>query len=242
MRHNAIDMPEPIPTFEWLSETLMIVRFGTVIDRACNQIVHDAVQAIRAARLPGVQEVVPAYASLSIRYQPDTRLVSTDSSFAALCAALPAVLSFERSSTPTARLVTIPVCYDVELGEDLPAAVAHSGLSMAAFVAAHAAANYSVAMLGFAPGFPYLLGLPEALHLPRRGNPRTRVAAGSVAIGGSQTGIYPSALPGGWHLIGRTPLRLFDAQSTPPSALMPGDCVRFEPITRHEFDGWRESS
>jgi KipI family sensor histidine kinase inhibitor len=93
-------------------------------------------------------------------------------------------------------------------------------------------------MLGFAPGFPYLLGLPPQLHLPRRAEPRLRVPAGSVAIGGAQTGIYPNELPGGWHLIGRTPLRLFDAMSPSPSLLSPGDAVRFRIITDAEFTAW----
>jgi allophanate hydrolase subunit 1 len=131
--------------------------------------------------------------------------------------------------------VEIPVCYGGEHGPDLDAVAAHAGLSRDEVVARHAGAGYTVAMLGFAPGFPYLLGLDPALHVPRRANPRTRVPSGSVAIGGAQTGIYPRELPGGWHLIGRTPRALFDPARNPPCLLAPGDRVRFRTITADEF-------
>ena len=107
-------------------------------------------------------------------------------------------------------------------------------------IARHVAGRYRVAMLGFAPGFPYLLGLDPRLTVPRRADPRARVPAGSVAIGGMQTGIYPEALPGGWQLIGRTPLGLFDMRATPPSQLQPGDRVRFEAIDTARFDELQE--
>ena len=127
------------------------------------------------------------------------------------------------------------MCYGGEYGPDLEAVAVHAGLSPDAVVARHAAGDYSVAMLGFAPGFPYLLGLDPALHAPRRTDPRTRVPAGSVAIGGAQTGIYPRELPGGWNLIGRTPLPLFDPRREPPALLAAGDRVRFRAI---DVDGF----
>ncbi|HEX5960369.1 MAG TPA: 5-oxoprolinase subunit PxpB [Rhodanobacteraceae bacterium] len=129
-------------------------------------------------------------------------------------------------------IVEVPVCYD---GPDLDAVAAYAGLSRAEVIARHTAAAYTVAMLGFAPGFPYLLGLDPALHMPRREYPRTRVPAGSVAIGGAQTGIYPRELPGGWNLVGRTPLVLFDPLREPPCLLAPGDRVRFRAIGTDEF-------
>ena len=121
-------------------------------------------------------------------------------------------------------------------GHTLDAVAAHARLCAEVVVARHAAAEYRVAMLGFAPGFSYLLGLDPALHVPRRAQPRLRVPAGSIAIGGMQTGIYPRELPGGWQLIGRTPLRLFDARLDPPTLFMPGDRVRFRAIDAREFD------
>lgn len=133
------------------------------------------------------------------------------------------------------REIVIPVCYGDEFGPDLLEVAAHAGITHHEVVARHTATEYTVAMLGFAPGFPYLLGLDPALHVPRRANPRTRVPAGSVAIGGAQTGIYPRELPGGWHLIGRTPLTLFDPDRKPPCLLAPGDRVRFRAINADEF-------
>ena len=132
-------------------------------------------------------------------------------------------------------LVEIPVCYDGEFGPDLGEVAEHAKLAQAEVIALHTASEYHVAMLGFAPGFPYLLGLDARLHAPRRASPRTRVPAGSVAIGGAQTGIYPRELPGGWRLIGRTPLTLFDAQRDPPALLAPGQRVRFRAISAQEF-------
>jgi KipI family sensor histidine kinase inhibitor len=131
--------------------------------------------------------------------------------------------------------VEIPVCYGGECGPDIAAVAEHAGLLRDAVIARHTAAEYTVAMLGFAPGFPYLLGLDPSLQMPRRATPRTRVPAGSVAIGGAQTGIYPRELPGGWHLIGRTPLVLFDPQRELPCLLAPGDRVRFHAIEADEF-------
>jgi KipI family sensor histidine kinase inhibitor len=122
------------------------------------------------------------------------------------------------------------VCYGGEFGPDLGAVATHAGVDEQAVIDAHANGDYRVAMLGFMPGFPYLLGLDKALHTPRRESPRTRVPAGSVAIGGAQTGIYPRELPGGWQLIGRTPLVLFDPTREQPALLQPGQRVRFRAI------------
>lgn len=125
------------------------------------------------------------------------------------------------------RDVEIPVHYGGEYGPDIASVAAHTGLSIRELVQQHSAAHYLVYFLGFQPGFAYLGGLPPALATPRLAEPRLKVPAGSVGIGGSQTGIYPAASPGGWQLIGRTDLRLFDVHQSPPSTLLPGDCVRF---------------
>ncbi|MES2404606.1 MAG: 5-oxoprolinase subunit PxpB [Pseudomonadota bacterium] len=150
--------------------------------------------------------------------------------------ASPLTLPSSPSSTMGKReIVVVPVCYGGECGPDIDAVAEHAGLSRDDVIARHTAAEYTVAMLGFAPGFPYLLGLDASLHVPRRATPRTRVAAGSVAIGGAQTGIYPRELPGGWHLIGRTSRVLFDPAREPPCLLAPGDRVRFVAIEADEF-------
>ena len=137
------------------------------------------------------------------------------------------------------RVVEIPVCYGGEFGEDLSFVAARAGLSVDDVIARHAAASYRVAMLGFSPGFPFLLGLPPELACARRDTPRRAVAAGSVGIAGGQTGVYPVESPGGWQLIGRTPLALFDAQGDPPALLQPGDGVRFVAIAEAEFERMR---
>jgi len=130
---------------------------------------------------------------------------------------------------PESRFIEIPVVYGKEAGPDLGEVARHAGLSEKQVVELHASVDYVVWFLGFQPGFPYLGGLPEQLHTPRRGEPRLQVPAGSVGIGGQQTGIYPLASPGGWQLIGLTPLALFDAHREEPVLLRPGDTVRFEP-------------
>jgi len=131
--------------------------------------------------------------------------------------------------------VVIPVCYGGDFGPDLEDVARTHETSTDAIIAAHTAGIYTVAMLGFLPGFPYLDGLDAALHTPRRATPRTAVPAGSVGIGGSSTGVYPFVSPGGWHLIGRTPLTLFAARRTPPTLLQPGDRVHFRAIPADAF-------
>lgn len=223
-------------SIETLAEDALIVHFGDRIDEATNARVQAAAEALRAARLRAVTDIAPAYASVLLRFDP---LVARETLVKAVAMALGSRLHRDHEHAPAAtrmaRIVDIPVCYGGDYGEDLVAVAQQAGLAREEVIARHAEREYTVAMLGFAPGFPYLLGLDPALHVPRRANPRTRVPAGSVAIGGAQTGVYPSGLPGGWNLIGRTPLRLFDARRDPPALLAPGDRVRFRAIDAGEF-------
>ena len=224
-------------SIEPLGESALLLRFGEGLDVATNTRVHAASAALQAAHLPGIVDIVPAYATLALHYDPlawvDTR---NGSPSAHVAAAVRAIFETPQTATPhKAAHVDIPVCYGGEYGADLDALARHAGLDSAEVITRHSEAAYTVAMLGFAPGFPYLLGLDPQLHMPRRASPRTRVPAGSIAIGGVQTGIYPTELPGGWQLIGRTPLALFDTRRDPPSLLVPGDRVRFVPITTSEF-------
>jgi len=129
----------------------------------------------------------------------------------------------------------VPVCYDPEFGLDLDEVAAKSKLGPAEIVRRHTATEHRVLMVGFAPGQPYIGGLDRRLAVPRRATPRTRVPAGSIAIANAQTVVYPFEIAGGWSVIGRTPLRVFDAQRTPPALLLPGDRVRFAPIARAEY-------
>ena len=225
-------------SIEPLAEDALLLRFGDGIDIATNARVHAAASALRDAGLTGVIDIAPAYATLLVRFDP-LDLVG-DTLPETIAKTLDPGLRRDDEQEATAlgndaRVVAIPVCYGGDCGPDIDAVAEHAGLVRDEVIARHAAAEYTVAMLGFAPGFPYLLGLDAALHVPRRATPRTRVPAGSVAIGGAQTGIYPRELPGGWHLIGRTPLALFDPQCDPPCLLAPGDRVRFRAIDAGEF-------
>ena len=191
--------------------------------------------ALRAAGLPGVTDIVPSFTAVALHYEPTE--AGDDCSFeqrasrvrAALALGLPEGVSGTRS-------VDIPVCYGGEHGPDLGSVAQACGLSEAEVVRRHGLPGALVFMLGFAPGHPYIGLHDAALNLPRRDVPRTAVPAGSVAIANRQTVIYPNRLPGGWHVIGATPLTLFDQQRTPPALLMPGDRVRFVPITAAQFD------
>ena len=192
---------------------------------------------MRAAQLPGLVDVAPAYATLALHYDAAAWVDANGGHpWRNFEAAVRAVLETPPvAATAAPRLIEIPVCYGGDFGPDLDALAEHAKLDAAEVVARHTAATYTVAMLGFAPGFPYLFGLDPALAMPRLTTPRTHVAAGSVGIGGAQTGIYPQSGPGGWRLIGRTPLRLFDAQRDPPSLLQAGDRVRFVAIDAATF-------
>lgn len=177
--------------------------------------------ALVGGRFSEIEDIIPADDSLLLVLRPGMQ------ASAELWAELAAPLDPVR--TGSGKLHQIAVEYGGDAGPDLQVLAEQAGIDAATFVGLHAAVEYSVAFLGFQPGFPYLRGLPGPLHAPRRPSPRTRVPAGSVAIGGTYTGIYPGQGPGGWQLIGRTATVLFDLERDPPALLMPGDRVRFVP-------------
>lgn len=234
----------PPPQVEMTSECTILLRFGESIERSCNDRVHAALRALNSPPIGGVIALVPAYASLSVQYDPAEFTGDSDNQSPA--EKITAALLGRLSHTPDGdtridrSTVQIPVCYDPSLGEDLNPSSRTLGISVDELIARHTNRDYQVAMLGFAPGFPYLLGLDPRLHMQRRSQPRLRVPAGSVAIGGAQTGIYPTDLPGGWQLIGRTPLRLFDSTRQPPQLMNAGDPVRFIAISREQFNAMTE--
>lgn len=212
------------PTIAPLGESALLVTLGERVDRETIAHVHGATAAIRAAALPGVSEIVPAYATIAVYFE------RTRTSQAALAGAITAIVTDALRASPaleTARTLAIPTRYD---GVDLADVARVTGLDVGEVIERHAARNYVVYALGFAPGFAYLGELDPALVVPRRATPRTRVPAGSVAIAGAQTAVYPSATPGGWHLIGTTSLVMFDAQRSPSALLAVGDEVRFVPL------------
>lgn len=201
---------------------------GQQIDEKVGDAVAALNAAVLAARLPGVVETVPAFASLLVRYDP----LRTDYDTVA-AAVKPLTARTKARRHRGGRTVTIPVCYGGEYGPDLQTVARHAGLTGREVIRLHTAPCYRIYMLGFLPGFPYLGGLDPALFTPRLENPRTAIPAGSVGIGGQQTGVYPVASPGGWQLIGRTPLRLFDPARPLPYAA--GDHIRFTAITPQQF-------
>ena len=220
-----------------MAEDALLLRFGDTIDPFLNAHVHAAAAHLRQ-RLPTL-EYVPAYASLLLRFDPaQWPPLEGRSPHQRLGNAVITALADLSMSAATSALIEIPVLYD---GPDLSDVATLTGFSIADVIARHGAVEYRVAMLGFAPGFPYLLGLDPALAVPRRSDPRQRVPAGSVAIGGHQTGIYPAELPGGWQLIGRTPLQLFDVAADVPSQLNAGDRVRFHAIDLATFQRFAEA-
>ena len=195
--------------------------------------------ALERAAIRGVTEITTAFTTLAIFYDPARVVVNGETMFTSLEAQVRAALADDASDESAERvgekIVEIPVCYDAEFAVDLDEVAAHARLSPAEVIRLHSSADYRVACVGFTPGFPYLSGLPAELAIPRRETPRTTVPPGSVAIGGEQTGIYALSSPGGWHIIGRTPLRLFDVSAARPALLRVGERVRFRAISAAEF-------
>ena len=196
---------------------------------------------LRRAELPGVTELAPAYTTVALFYDP-VRAVAAgadpDSVFEWVAARVHTEIAngHVRLKRLPSSAIEIPVCYEDKYALDLDEVTHHVGLPFEEVIELHSNASYQVNCLGFTPGFPYLSGLPLELGTPRRALPRKAVPAGSVAIGGNQTGIYPTISPGGWNVIGRTPLRLFTPEKNPPALLCPGDKVRFRPISMDEFE------
>jgi inhibitor of KinA len=222
-----------------LGDSALRLEFGAGIDESTHGRVQAACAALEEAVVPGVRELVPAYTTLTIHYNPAAVFAAgapaEDLAGWLALRVEQAVARSRRAAAPAGRRVEIPVCYGGEFGPDLARVAAQAGLAEAEVIRRHAAAEYRVALVGFSPGFPYLLGLPAELATPRHARPRTAVPAGSVAIAGEQTGVYPLSSPGGWNLIGRTTLRLFDPLADPPALLQTGDRVRFRTVDRAAF-------
>jgi inhibitor of KinA len=229
-------------TIDPLGDSALIVRIDDEFrpDASLNAVLV-ALGRLEAAELPGVIELAPAYTTIGVFFDP-TRIGSAsadDSPFDVLAAKIQSILNasaFERQTEIKASVIEVPVCYEDEFAPDLAEVARHTRLSEEEIVRRHSSASYRVHCVGFTPGFPFLGGLPAELATPRRATPRKEIPAGAVAIGGTQTGIYPRKSPGGWNIIGRTPLRLFDVQRAPPALFRAGDRVRFREISREEFE------
>jgi KipI family sensor histidine kinase inhibitor len=230
-RPDTDDRAEP-PRVEMAGDGALVVTLGARMDLATSRRVLALAARIAAAPPAGVVETVPGIAALTVHIDPER----TDAKALVDALADMAAEPLEgRDVTAAARHWTVPVCYEPEFATDLDEVAERTGLAPGAVVDRHAGVAYHVYMLGFLPGFPYLGDLDPALRLPRRATPRVVVPAGSVAIAEAMTAIYPQDSPGGWHIIGRTPVRLFDPAADPPSLIAPGDSVRFQPISRDAF-------
>jgi inhibitor of KinA len=223
-----------------LGDQALVITVGSSIDEATHRMVRAVVRAIESAEIAAVTDVVPAYASVAIHYDPARVPGSAiGSAYEHLVSLLRAKLDGVRADdVGVPRTVEIPVCYGGDLGPDLDDVARRHGISTDDVVRIHTAGDYLVYMVGFMPGFAYLGGLPEQIATPRRASPRTAVPAGTVGIGGNQTGVYPLESPGGWNLIGRTPVRVFDVTRDEQTLLATGDRVRFAQITRRDFNRW----
>ena len=215
-----------------LGDRAIQVVLGDAPDEPTRLRVAAARARLAARRIPGVVECLAGFTTLTVHYE-----LESERAYRIVAAAVEAALAGAQAAEAEEgeRLVEIPVCYGGGQGPDLALVAAHAGMTPEEVIATHSGAEYRVHFLGFIPGFPYLVGLDPRLTTPRRDTPRTAVPAGSVGIGGVQTGVYPMESPGGWQLIGRTPLRLFDPHATPPALLHPGDRVRFRPVDAAEL-------
>jgi len=210
-----------------LADSTLLIRIGDqpAISRERSGVVTTLAKRLLDRSMPGVIEIVPAYTTILIQF--DLQIADPVAIEAAI---QEEAAELSEATIQPARRVTIPVCYGGTFGPDLAELAALKHRTEREVTALHACGEYFVACMGFSPGWAYLLGLSEELNIPRRSTPRVRVPAGSVAIGGAQTGVYPMPTPGGWWLLGQTPARLFDPRLDDPFVLRPGDAVRFNPI------------
>lgn len=216
-------------------DTAVVVEFGDRVDRELSERVLGLSAAVHVANVNGVVECVPTYRSLMVLHDP------LAISSAELIRTLELLVERGATARRDARLWLIPASYDEAHAPDLADVAVRTGLSEDEVIALHTSAVFHVYMIGFSPGFPYMGDLPASLVLPRRTDPRVKVPAGSIAIAAGQTAVYPVESPGGWHLIGATPVRLFDVQWPEPALLAPGDKVRFVRVSQDEFEEIRSA-
>ena len=236
-----------------LGDSAVVVTFGTSIDESTLVRVRSLAAELELEKSPVIIDVVPAYTTVTVFYEIAPAGVNPEPPYERVCRVISDCVKRIEHSWPdlvranlekrlpeaAVRVVEIPVCYGGAFGPDIEEVARHCGLTADLVAELHSSAVYEVHAIGFTPGFPYLAGLSEKLHAPRRATPRISVPAGSVGIGGRQTGVYPMSSPGGWQLIGRTPRLLFDVHRALPALLRVGDRVKFVPISEEDFATWR---
>lgn len=232
--------PVPPYTITPLGDSALLLDFGNAIDENLNELVVSVYHQLRKHPLPGLVETVPAYNSIAVYYHPGVVRIQDNgqsTAFESMSQAIRQLLEKGRGHQPKeGKFVTIPVCYDHDFAPDLKWIVRRNKISENEIIRIHTSATYRVYMIGFLPGFPYMGVLDKRIAAPRKASP-VMVEEGSVGIAGNQTGIYPFQSPGGWQIIGRTPLKLFDVSvKNNPALLQTGDLVQFTSITRDEFE------
>ncbi|MGU3397456.1 5-oxoprolinase subunit PxpB [Priestia aryabhattai] len=227
-----------------LGDSALVITFGDSIQYDIHKQIKTCKDSIELNPFPGFIECVPAFTNLTIFYNPLEVVAAVKkkekkefvSPFKVVSSILQSKLENEQTEKELDhRTVSIPVCYGGEYGPDLEYVARHHNLTPEEVTSIHSEGEYLAYMIGFAPGFPFLGGLSEKIATPRRSSPRTSIPAGSVGIAGMQTGVYPISTPGGWQLIGQTPIKLFLPEQNPPSLLQAGDIVKFEPISKEEY-------
>jgi inhibitor of KinA len=219
------------PRIRISGDRAVLVEYGDAIDPAVNEKVRAMTTLLKRALPGGVEAVIPAYRNLSLIYDP---LVTSPEELLSILQGLEARL--HEVDIPAPRIVKIPVLYGGEFGPDIEVVSEYSGLAVEQVIAIHSATDYPIYMIGFTPGFCYLGGLDKRIHTPRRKTPRTVLPGGSVGIAEAQTGMYPVDSPGGWQIIGRTPLKLFAPERSNPFLYEAGDRIHFMPIDTQEFE------
>ena len=211
-------------------DSSLLIQFGNEISPEINQRIKATVQLMREQHIEGVLDVIPAFCSLLINYDP--RVIS----YSEITKRMRKLLKVEmKAEDEKKKVFEIPVCYGGKYGPDLAYIAEHAGMTEEEVIALHSSKDYLIYMLGFLPGFCYLGGLDERLHTPRLATPRIKIDAGSVGIGGSQTGIYPMDSPGGWQLMGMTPVKTYDPEREVPILVEAGDYIRFVPVDEEEY-------
>lgn len=231
-------------TLRELNEYAFMIDFGHIISEEKHLYIQSISSYLENDPFPWMIELVPAFTTITLYYDPIkiVKMTETNSRPYHFVANQVHTLikTIKRSEPCEPRTITIPVCYGGELGPDLEHVAKYNNLTVDEVIHIHSKADYIVYMIGFAPGFPYLGGMSEKISTPRRSTPRISIPAGSVGIAGGQTGVYPIETPGGWQLIGQTPLALFKPSESSPSLLHAGDRIKFTPISYKQFIHWED--
>lgn len=231
-------------TFHPLGDNAVLIEFGNEISQETHLKVQMLTSCLEKQPPDWMTEYIPAFTTVTLFYDPLSiyRLSNGTLPYGYVCSLIrPIIEGLETSDILNSRVIEIPVCYGGEFGPDLEFVAGHNGITPAEVIRIHSSGSYLVYMIGFAPGFPFIGGMSEKIAAPRRESPRLKIPERSVGIAGMQTGIYPIETPGGWQLIGRTPVELFRPHNDSPTLLKAGDRIVFKPISLEEYENWEDT-